>query len=544
MVDIRVHIDTLEYTRDGLRTREAVPLQVGQHNRVVLVRPERQPAIAASYAGFASNLSFPGPAVLSLLRHDHLSTDGVTPLAERVRGGAKLQVFGHTDATGSEADNKTLSDRRAACVLALLTRDVGPLLEAAETEGWGLDLQQVMLRAVECDPGPIDGEFGDLTHAAVETFQRRYADGAYHEESDTPYVVDLAVDGDLGPATADALIDAYVSLYSPRLSSDSMVPNTPASGCAFHNPAVDPDRDENRRVSLVVHHRPLEYPESTPCIRGDAMACPAVKDNARHACMWFREHVVEKPFEEAVHHHFLPSWLKLDNGNYMLSALTTVPDTEDIEFQVFASKEPADGVDLPDPSFHLHDIGQPITNRPILGVAQVVWEPPPDFAPSDNGRSEGPDGGFVPIFRVSHPRTKARLHDSYPATAVIVLLARAEFEGTLSGHEDVEFELTHDSGLTMTKTGADAVPYDSVHLAVRFAGTPESGRFSLALHHGDALHRQLFEDVPYDRLCETDETGATPPSTCEHWRVPPAPPALGTTTDRPSGADLDLLSLV
>ena len=36
MADIRVHIDTLEYTREGLKSREPIPLQVGQHYRVVL----------------------------------------------------------------------------------------------------------------------------------------------------------------------------------------------------------------------------------------------------------------------------------------------------------------------------------------------------------------------------------------------------------------------------------------------------------------------------------------------------------------------------
>ena len=544
MADHRVHIDTLEYTRQGLRTRQAIPLQVGQHNRVVLVRPTRQPAIAASYAGFSPNLSFPGPAVLSSLLHDHLAADGLLPFAERLAAGQQLQLFAHTDATGSEADNKTLSDQRAACVFAMLTRDVEEVLRIADAEQWGPELQQVMLRALDCDPGPIDGVFEDLTRSAIESFQAAYGQRAYHPGDEPLLVPELAVDGNLGPDTHDALIDAYVSRFSPRLSPDAFVAKAPANGCAFHNPAVVPDEAANRRASLVVHPSPPAHPDAIPCTTGDAMACPAVEDAAKQACMWYREHVIEVPFEKARHHHFLPSWLKLDNGKYMLSVLTTVPDGEDVEFQVFASKEPGDGVDLPDPSFHLHDIGEAIVNRPIHGVAQVVWEPPPDFAPEKDGRAVGPSGRYVPMFRVSHARTGARLHDSYPATEIVVLLARQELDGALALGEDVEFELRHDSGLAMTKPGSEASPYDPAHLALRFSGVPEDGLYSLALRHGGSLHRQVFENVPYGRLCEADETEGAPASTCEHWLEPLAPSPLGSVGSATPTEDLDLLSLV
>lgn len=544
MVDIRVHIDTLEYTRQGLRTRDRLPLTVGQHNRVVLLRPERLPSVAASYAGFAPALSFPGPAVLSALEHEHQARDGLKTLAERLQGGARLQVFGHTDATGSEADNKAVSDRRAECVFALLVRDVEQVLNTAKIEGWGLDVQQVMLRALGCDPGPIDGETGDLTQAAVEAFQRAYIEGTFHHEGESTWVPDLAIDGDLGPDTADALIDAYVSRFSPRLPPEAFVSKAPANGCAFHNPVVAPDSATSRRASLVVHTTPLAHPESTPCTAGDAMACPALDTGARQRCMWFYEHVFEMPFEEAQHHHFLPSWLKLNNGNYMLSVLTTVPDAEPLEFQVFAAREPADGVDLPDPSPRLYDIGPPITNRPVHGVAQVVWEPPLDFAPAEDGRTNGPSGRFVPMFRVTHTRSGARLHDSYPATEIVVLLARAELGGALSGHEDVEFELSHDSGLQMKKAGTEATDYDAGHLALRFSGVPESGLYSLTLHHGNAEHRRVFENVPYRELCGADDadSGDAPASTCEHWSVPPIPAPLGSTASQPHREGLDLLS--
>ena len=544
MADHRVHIDTLEYTRQGLRTRQGIPLQVGQHNRVVLVRPERQPAIAASYAGFAPNLSFPGPAVLSALLHEHLAPDGVRGFAERVAPGKGLQIFAHADTTGSEADNKSLTDRRAACILAFLTRDVDEVLRIGDAEQWGPELQQVMLRALECDPGPIDGVFENLTRAAVEGFQTAYGQRSYHREDEPLLLPELAVDGDLGPDTRDALVDAYVSKFSPRLSPDSFVAKAPANGCAFHNPASVPDDATNRRVSLVVHGSPPSHPDAIPCTTGDPMACPAVQDAARQACMWYREHVLESPFEQARHHHFLPSWLKLENGNYMLSVLTTVPDSEDVEFQVFASAEPGDGVDLPDPSFRLHDIGEPIVNRPIHGVAQVVWEPPPEFVPGKDGRTDGPSGRYVPMFRVSHARSGARLHDSYPATEIVVLLARHELDGTLALGQDVEFELRHDSGLTMTRPGSEASAYDPAQLALRFSGVREDGHYSLAMLYQGTVHRQVFENVPYRQLCEDEETGESPASTCEHWLVPHTPTPLASTAAISPAEELDLLSLV
>lgn len=64
----RVHVDTLKYTRQGLRTRAGIPLHVSHHNKIVIVRPERVVPFAAGYAGFPEASAFPGPPVLSLMR--------------------------------------------------------------------------------------------------------------------------------------------------------------------------------------------------------------------------------------------------------------------------------------------------------------------------------------------------------------------------------------------------------------------------------------------------------------------------------------------
>lgn len=130
-----------------------------------------------------------------MLLHEHVALDGRKTLAERLQSGSTLQLFAHTDTTGSESDNKELSDRRAACVMALLTHDVDTFVEVSNGEGWGLDVHQVMLRALECDPGPIDAELGELTRAAVERFQCRYVERAFHEESDPLREPEVSVRG-------------------------------------------------------------------------------------------------------------------------------------------------------------------------------------------------------------------------------------------------------------------------------------------------------------------------------------------------------------
>lgn len=78
---LRVEVDSLEYTRTGLRTREPLPLQVGRHNQVVLVRPARVRSVAASHAGFPVDGSFPMPAVLSLVLFEH---EGSRSSTERI----------------------------------------------------------------------------------------------------------------------------------------------------------------------------------------------------------------------------------------------------------------------------------------------------------------------------------------------------------------------------------------------------------------------------------------------------------------------------
>ena len=114
--DIIIDQDSLEYTpRDGLRTRDPVPLTVGAHNRVVIRRPKRLQA-ATAYGAFRHDSAFPNAsAVAILLGH---SLGGFLDELSGSPGTCVVQVYGHAEQSGDEAHNKMLSERRARAFAA------------------------------------------------------------------------------------------------------------------------------------------------------------------------------------------------------------------------------------------------------------------------------------------------------------------------------------------------------------------------------------------------------------------------------------------
>lgn len=511
--EIRVHIDTLEYTREGLRTREDLDLRIGAVNRVVLVRPARVPAVAAGHAAFAVGTSFPTPAFLSVLIHEH---DGnVTPaFGPSVPSSAVYQIFAHADASGGDDHNKALTDRRARVARAMLSGDVDVALAAAEDEGWDDELHQVMLRALACDPGPIDGKPESMTADGVTRFQSRYLEGAFHHGKPVRNAA-LEVDGVLGSETRAALVESYVTAHTPGVDSSRFHDRHPANGCAAFNSLEPLHADYNRRLTLVVHRSPPPYPSATPCTEGSAAACP-VMDDSPMRCTWYREHIAEVSPEEVRHRHFRLGWLHLPNGRYLLSALTTVADTVDVEFQVFAASQPVDGEVLHDPEALVQPLSEITVNKPRHGVAQVVWDPPPDFKPGDDGRMDVEGRPLVPVFRVRHGASRSQAHDSWPASDIVVRFHRRGIGGAFEADPDTRIELVSSEGMRASKPATDATPMDDASYGLRFEGFPRTGRYSLYLHQQSNEPRTLFEDVPYDQL--DGGTGGTksPPSTSAH----------------------------
>lgn len=521
-----MHIDTLEYTRKGLRTREPLAVQVGTHNRIVLVRPKRAHAFAATFSGFSPNTSFPGPAILSLLIHPHRLA-GVPETLITLPETTRLQLFGHTDATGSETANKELSDRRALVVHAMLVGDVDTLFRIADEEAWGPPSDQFLLRMLGCDPGPIDGKHEELTHAATTRFQERYVLGTYHANDQELRVPGLAIDGKLDGETFTALLDAYIQQFSPQLATSRFLP-AKAVGCTDFNRAADTSSDsENRRVSLAVYSATPAYPDSAPCVDGNPDACPLVPNGVPATCMWHREHVIDAKPSDALHHHFLPSWLLLTNDKYMLSVLTTLPDGAEITFEVFAS---ADRVTVPERRPTTLTGAWPtveIITEAHGGVAQVVWDPPPEFTPGEDGRF----AGSVPSFAAVDRDSRSTCHASYPANLITILLdaprdaSEPVFAGTLHLSDSLGNEVVFDAD--------DAERYDAQHFAFRFEGANSSASYSLTLRSPDHDPVVLFQDVAFDdlhdelapfdddtsdateRLAEYDEFMETPEITAE-----------------------------
>ena len=378
--EIRVHVDTLEYTRQGVRTRERIPLEVSQHNRAVLVRPERIVPFAVGYAGFPEASAFPGPPVLALMQ----------ALVGASEDGPVYQIFGHTDVSKSEGEDKTLTDLRARAARALLIADVDEALAVRALDSWDERCTQVMLRALRCDPGMVDGLIEGGSKQAIRRFQERYSDGIFHANAAVacePRLSSLRTDGELDDDTLQALVEAYVVSFSPGIPPDGLHPTAPVAGCgSFNRVAAAPESPLNRRVSLVGYPSTPAHPESAPCSAGDAAPC-AVVDDAPLRCMWYREHVRDRDPRFSQHRHFSSAWLSLPDGRYLLSALTTVPDDEDVTFEVFLAPEPVDET-AGEPSLG-PALSGPLASTPERGVAQVIWTPPDDFAPNAEGRLPG-----------------------------------------------------------------------------------------------------------------------------------------------------------
>ena len=148
----------------------------------------------------------------------------------------KLLVVGHTDLTGSDEYNQSLSERRARAAFAMLTsgsdaataraewnelrqaRPVGTVLSLHDT--WGRREQQWMLRDLGLYHGNIDTEKPvtddiDLTRQAVIAFQNGHG---------------LNPTGVVDDATWIALIDAYLSLRPLSIDPAQLLPNK-GSGC-------------------------------------------------------------------------------------------------------------------------------------------------------------------------------------------------------------------------------------------------------------------------------------------------------------------------
>ncbi|MGD0526225.1 MAG: peptidoglycan-binding protein [Polyangiaceae bacterium] len=172
--------------------------------------------------GFAFDSSFVAPAFQAELT----TLSGIVA----ANPGCPAALFGHCDPAGSDTLNKTLGDRRAIAIYALLTRqpDLWEWLydhsEVGDT--WDLRMVQTMLGNVPDAggatyyPGPANGVRDATTIAAVKRFQ---GDAG------------LTPDGDPGKNTRRALFGAYMDWLCT--SGPSSSPPSAGGGTASASPS-------------------------------------------------------------------------------------------------------------------------------------------------------------------------------------------------------------------------------------------------------------------------------------------------------------------
>jgi hypothetical protein len=226
-------------------------------------------------------------------------------------------------------------------------------------------------------------------------------------------------------------------------------------------------------------------------------------------------HVSDPHESEAVHEHYNLAWLRLPNGRVLLSALTTVPDEEEVTFEVFAADKPVDTTEVPGDA-SLDSMSHVFRTKPVLGVAQVVWEPPASFEPGLDGRFTTSNGDIaVPVFRVGHERTGTTAHDSWPSHQIAVLFDRDFVKREFAGQKGMKIEIISEaqSYQRMVPT-TEALPFDDRHYALRFEGLRPEGTFSIIAHYEQGT-RTLLRDVPFDEVDDHGPATEQPPPPIE-----------------------------
>lgn len=313
---------------------------------------------------FAFDSSFVGPDFAGEL----------TKLATMVKAnpGAPASIFAHADPVGSDDVNKTISDRRAIAVYALLTRQIDQWEELyskpVDGDKWGTKAIQSMLATVQDGSGnpyyggDIDGKYGPETKQAVEAFQTDAG---------------LDVDGDAGPKTRKVLFGAYMDTICVDSSGKRFLMDPKndflgggadpggkmaMQGCSELNPVFLLSQDEmsqyqqsgdtktrnkrngpNRRVVIFLFRPGTQVPAGAwPCprVKEGVGACRgqfwpdgdqrrAAGDDERKyqdthdtmACRFYDRFARRSPCEGG-----MPAWLEVDLGIDVPEGAAAVPD--------------------------------------------------------------------------------------------------------------------------------------------------------------------------------------------------------------------------
>jgi hypothetical protein len=183
----------------------------------------------------------------------------------------QVMIYGHADTVGGDSQfNKTLSERRARSVMAVLTQSPSDWESLFNTEHWGVKTLQKILNAVK---DPADD---DLNITGVEDAATRAATTKYQQRPDH---ADLNITGRLDAPTRHELFITYMKLSSATpigLQRIKSINGSSFMGCADFNPFVAGGvADEASRRTVVIVFNPADDPGNLPCKIGDLGPCRA-----------------------------------------------------------------------------------------------------------------------------------------------------------------------------------------------------------------------------------------------------------------------------
>lgn len=226
----------------------------------LLFRHDSAVMLPEAYEGDESEIKSPGQERITGL-------DVIRPAFLRAKEYPlqKLLIAGHTDTTGRDSYNISLSDKRGHSVLHIMLGNREDWAEISDKQHVNKDIQHILTwvfseyPAMDCDPEGIDGIIGSKTRSATKRFQRNF---------ETVFGRKIGVDGVVGPETWGAFFDVYQRKLAAMLDSEeSELPDfrnalhwadssRKAVGCGESWPIEAAEQDKyrsriNRRVELL-----------------------------------------------------------------------------------------------------------------------------------------------------------------------------------------------------------------------------------------------------------------------------------------------------
>ncbi len=207
---------------------------------------------------------FNSNSAVPLLDEDGLLMASITKAFEHAQEwpDKEIVIYGHTDTSGENSLNYTLSEKRAQAFKALLSNDSETYKTAISDNSTLLDCQ-TMLNTLSsqygwaCYCGIADGVNGPNTEAGILEFQKKY-------NGDTSQ--SISEDGILGPQTWGAIADSIyqIALNEQESTGTALNFGTETDGlypCGESFPVDEALKDSynsstNRRCEIGFHERP------------------------------------------------------------------------------------------------------------------------------------------------------------------------------------------------------------------------------------------------------------------------------------------------